>query len=279
MLQSRAAIEAGSEIATNKRPWRLKVILPKDADPSTEYFATCIQETGAQGNTAIECAFAVKMEPVQLTRNLHACLEKRIDAVAFQALDDPRVVQAVRDLAASIIQCISVLSGLEQAELIGHVGSNNRAAGRSAALLMGHMTRTPGDLLIVTGGDFCRAHEAREMGFRAVLRKTFPHINIAASLTGHDDNDITFRTISAALSQYPEPAGIYNVGGGNEGIVKALTKAAISQEITFIGHNLTSKTNATGWFNECHCSPKPTACGQTNCGYSADLPIYWNCSA
>jgi len=243
VLQARAAIESGSTLSDN-RPWRFKVILPKDAGPSTEHFATCIQNLGAQGKATVECEFASKMEPVQLARKLHACLDQRINAVAFQALDDPRVIQAATDLTAAGIPCTTVLSGIERSDLCAHVGTNNRAAGRSAGFMMGHMTRTPGDILIITGGDLYRAHESREIGFRAVLRKSFPHVNIVASLTGHDDINNTFQVLEKALKEYPDLVGIYNVGGGNEGIVKALRNANVAREITFIGHNLTTKTHA-----------------------------------
>lgn len=243
VLQARAAIESGSTTLSGNRPWRFKVILPKDAGPSTEHFATCIQNLGAQGKATVECEFASKMEPVQLARKLRACLDQRIDAVAFQALDDPRVIQAATDLKAAGIPCTTVLSGIERSDLCAHVGTNNRAAGRSAGFMMGHMTRTPGDILIITGGDLYRAHESREIGFRAVLRKNFSHVNIVASLTGHDDINNTFQLLEKALIDYPELVGIYNVGGGNEGIVKALHKAHVAREITFIGHNLTSKTH------------------------------------
>lgn len=36
---------------------------------------------------------------------------------------------------------------------------------------------------------------------------------------------------------------IYNVGAGNHGIAASLNKAKVAQEITFIGHNLTSTTH------------------------------------
>ncbi len=244
VLQAQAALETGSVHKDLDRPWRLKVILPRGAGPSTDYFATCIQEIGKQGSATIECEFTAKMEPVQLARKLRACQGQRVDAVAFQALDDPRVVNAVAELAAADIPCFSVLSGLEHAEVIGYTGMNNRAAGRAAGVMMGHMLKTPGDILIITGGDLYRAHEAREMGFRAVIRHQFPQVGIAASLTGQDNSDLTREVVTAALQNYPQLVGIYNVGGGNQGLVAALQAAGVAGEFVTIGHNLTVKTHA-----------------------------------
>ena len=243
VLQARQALESGSAPVDRHRPWRIKVILPKHAGPSTEYFARCIQQLGTYGQATIEVEFAVKIEPVALARKLRSCIGQGIDAVVFQALEDPRVTHAVSSLHQADIPCVTVLSGMESAQVVGHIGTNNRAAGRTAGLMMGHMTHTPGEILIITSGDLYRSHEAREMGFRAVLRSHFPQLNIATSLVGRDDIEHTGRIVSDALEQYSAVVGIYNVGAGNQGIARALQSAALSAEIVFIGHNLTPKTH------------------------------------
>lgn len=243
VLQAQQALQSGSVLTDRQRPWRIKVILPKNAGPSTEYFAQCIQQLGTYGQATIECEFAVKIEPVALARKLRACIAQRIDAVVFQALEDPRVAHAVTALNQAGIACATVMSGMETADVIGHIGSNNRAAGRTAGVMMGHMTTTPGELLIVTSGDLYRAHEAREMGFRAVIRNQFPHLTIATSLIGRDDIEHTANVVTQALEQYSSVVGIYNVGAGNQGIARALTHTNLSNEVVFIGHNLTPKTH------------------------------------
>lgn len=244
VMQALQALQSGSVVKPQTRPWRLKVILPRDAGPSTEFFSRCIQDIGGQGHATIEVALTAKMEPVQLARKLRSCLTRRIDAVAFMALDDPRVSSAVEELASANIPCITVMSGMERAPTIGHIGSSNRSAGRTAGFMMGHMTRTPGDILIITGSELYRAHEAREIGFRTAIRHHFSHIGIAASLIGQDDIKHTAQLVTESLDQYPKLVGIYNAGAGNQGVVKAIKKAGVADELTVIGHNLTHKTHA-----------------------------------
>lgn len=244
VLQARDALAAGTAISNRARPWRIKVILPRNAGPSTEYFAQCMQRLGSRGHATIECEFAVKMEPVALARKLRGCLGQHIDAIAFQALEDPRVAQAVGELKRAGIACATVLSDMDHADLIGHVGSDNRAAGRTAGLMMGHMAHTPGEILIVTSGDLYRAHEDREIGFRAVVRSDFPQLKIATSLIGRDDQQHTCAIVTEALHQHRAVVGIYNVGAGNRAIARALHAASMASEIVFIGHNLTSTTHA-----------------------------------
>lgn len=242
VLQAKAAIETGAQPAARNRPWRLKVFLPGDAGPSTEYLADCFQEEGSRGNAIIECVFTQKMEPAVLARKLRACSGQGIDAVAFQALEDPRVRHAVEDLKALGIPCLALLSPLESPDIIGYAGIDNRAAGRTAGLLAGRMLPHPGKVAVLTGGQLYRAHEDREMGFRAALRGDYRHLEVIGAVSGMDDIEGNRRAVLALLETHPDVSGIYNVGGGNEGVVRALQQAGAAGEILMIGHNLTPKT-------------------------------------
>jgi LacI family transcriptional regulator, galactose operon repressor len=243
VLQARAAIESGGQQVARTRPWRLKVFLPEDAGPSTEYLASCFQDVGAQGNATIECVFTRKMEPSVLARKLRACAGQGVDAVAFQALDDPRVHEAVAELDSYGIPALSLLSGIESALTVGFVGIDNRAAGRTAGLLMGRFRCAQGQMAIVSGGQLYRSHEDREMGFRAILRSDFPEVDVVGAFSGNDDIGGNYRATAELLKRYPGLAGIYNVGGGNEGIVLALKEADLTGKVMLFGHNLTPKTH------------------------------------
>lgn len=48
----------------------------------------------------------------------------------------------------------------------------------------------------------------------------------------------------ALLEQHDDLAGIYNIGGGAEGIGRALKEAGADRKIVFIGHGLTPDTRA-----------------------------------
>ena len=242
VLQARAAIEAGIAPAARSRPWRLKVFLPAEAGPSTEFLAECFQDFGAEGRATIECALTKKMEPAVLARKLHACAGQGIDAVAFQALEDPRVHEAVEELAALNIPSLAVVSGLASSSLVGLVGIDNRAAGRTAAYLMGRFARRSGPVAVVSGGQLYRVHEDREIGFRASLRGQFRHLDVVETCNGQDDSEGNYREIARLIEDRPDLVGIYNVGGGDEGIVRALREAGATGEILFIGHNLTPAT-------------------------------------
>lgn len=244
VIQAKRAIEAGKALGSRPRPWRLKVFLPGEAGPSTDLLADCLQNYGARGNATIECVFTKKLEPAVLARKLHACAGQGVDAVAFQALDDPRVHDAVESLARLNIPALTIMSGLEHPALIGYIGINNRAAGRTAGYLMGRLTRQAGSVLVVTGGELYRVHEDREIGFRACLRQDFPHIGEAIVVNGQDDAEGNYQGVRKAFGQRDDIIGIYNVGGGHQGVARALKDEDAADEVVFVGHNLTSRTKS-----------------------------------
>ncbi|NVO57924.1 LacI family DNA-binding transcriptional regulator [Rhodobacteraceae bacterium B1Z28] len=244
VIQAKAAIETGTPVVDRNRPWRLKIFLPGEAGPSTEYLAQCFQEFGARGNATIECVFTTKMEPGALARKLRACEGQGIDAVAFQALEDQRVRDAVDHLKIRGIPCLSLISSLANSAVIGFVGTDSRAAGRTAGLLMGRLCQSAGLVAIISGGQYYRSHENREMGFRAVVRKEFPHLQLADTISGQDDIEGNYNATCIFIEEHPDLLGIYSVGGGNEGIVRALQANGVAGEVKLIGHNLTAKTQA-----------------------------------
>lgn len=242
VLQAKAAIETGRPVSEQKRPWRLKVLLPGDAGATTYNLASCLQELGNLGNATIECVFVKKMDPVLLARKLSACSGQGIDAVAFQALDHPSVQNAVEDLAALNIPSLPIMSNVHSNATIGFVGLDNRAAGRTAGHLMGRLTKQAGSVAIVVGSHLYQVHEDREIGFRAAIRHGFPHISDIIPLVGHDNRSDNYMIVKEALEKHSNLIGIYNVGGANPGIADALQEADVANELVFIGHHLTRNT-------------------------------------
>lgn len=244
VLQAKHAIETGADLSRQTRPWRLRVFLPEEAGPSTKFLADCFQNVDTGGRAIVECLFSTKLEPAVLARRLRACAGQGIDAVGFQALDDPRVRSAIEELAGLNIPCVPIVSGMVSPHLVDFIGIDNMSAGKTAGFLMGRMTRHSGPVAIILGGELYRVHTDREMGFRAALRRGFPHLEVVGTFTGHDDNEGNREVVGEILSHHPDLVGIYNVGGGVTGITQALKEKQLTGEVMFIGHNLTPKTSS-----------------------------------
>ncbi|MBL6928192.1 MAG: LacI family DNA-binding transcriptional regulator [Rhodospirillales bacterium] len=218
------------------------VILPADAGPSTEALSASFRDAGLEQQVEVSCSFVEKMNPIALAAKLKECANRGSSGIAFQALDHPEVRNTVTWLAAQWMPTLALVSNLHGSEIVDYVGMDNRAAGRTAGQLMGRFLRTAGKVAVLWSGELYCSHEEREMGFRSVLRSEYPQFEVLDLVSGRDDSENNYALISAVLEERKDLVGIYSVGGGNRGIVQALTERKRDRDIIFIGHNLTDRT-------------------------------------
>jgi LacI family transcriptional regulator len=170
---------------------------------------------------------------------------RRADGIAFMALEHPLVREAVNTLAERGVHTITLISDLSRSARIAYVGLDNRAAGRSAGLLLGRFIGArSGKVAMIAGSRYYRGHEEREMGFQHILEEKFPHLRLRGMHEGHDDADTNYRQSRQLLEQYPDLVGIYNIGGATDGVARALKEAGRDQDTVLVGHGLTPDTRA-----------------------------------
>jgi LacI family transcriptional regulator len=61
---------------------------------------------------------------------------------------------------------------------------------------------------------------------------------------GQDDAQKNYEQTRTLLEQYPDLAGIYNIGGASDGVARALKEMGREHKVVFIGHGLTPDTRA-----------------------------------
>ncbi len=222
---------------------RFAIILPADAGQSTDRLGRALEQNGEKRDCQIQCSFVEKMNPIALAEQLHrACKDGHIDGLAFQALDHPLIHEAVSQIVANGTPVVTLMSDLGGSSQSTYVGTNNRAAGRTAGFLMGRFCNGSGQVAVLWGGELYRCHEEREIGFRSVLRSEFRDLEILDLVSGGDDADRNYGQISAVIESHPNLVGIYSVGGGNRGVVQAMKDHDVSDKLTVIAHNLTETT-------------------------------------
>lgn len=167
-------------------------------------------------------------------------LKGKTSGIGVVGLDHPTVREALRDVAASGIPVLTMVSDISAVPRIGYVGIDNRAAGRLAGFLLGRFMR-PGktQVALFAGSLSYRGHEEREMGFRHILAEEFSHLEIVELREIRDDIERSYREATALLEAYESLAGIYNIGAGNRGIARALEETGRARDVVFVGHELT----------------------------------------
>jgi LacI family transcriptional regulator, galactose operon repressor len=233
---------------TRPEPMRLAFVLPMGANRYLQMLAETIGRSAEEMkpfNVECQVDLVTSFNPKALADRLNS-LAGDFDGVAFMALEHPLVREAVAALHAEDMFVLTLISDLSNSARTAFVGMDNRAAGRTAGLLLGRFIGAPDEehnkVAMFAGSLSYRGHEEREMGFRHILAESFPWLEVIGLREGRDDPASNFLQAQTLLQQHPDLVGIYNVGGASEGIARALAQAKRERRVAFIGHGLTRET-------------------------------------
>lgn len=175
---------------------------------------------------------------------LAAIRRRGSSGVILKAPDDPRVVEAVDDLAASGIPVATFVTDLPFSRRVAYVGVDNRAAGATAAYLVTRWAASDdGGVLVTLSSSSFRGEEEREMGFRATLRELAP-ARMIHEVTDTDGLDSTMlEAVGTALASEPGISAVYSIGGGNSATLAAFRAAGRSPQV-FVAHDLDGDNRA-----------------------------------
>jgi len=228
-------------------PMQLAFILPAGTNRYLRMLGDTVDYARDQWepfNVHCKVEFIESFDPQALSKSLlrHG---RRADGIAFMALEHPTVREAVNVLSERGVATVTLISDLSHSRRSAYVGLDNRAAGRTAAWLLGRFIgRGPAKVAMIAGSLSYRAHEEREMGFLHLFEEMFPAIEVVGLREGRDDEQKNRKQTRVLLEQHPDLAGIYNIGGGSDGIARALRECGRDQEVAFIGHGLTPDTRS-----------------------------------
>lgn len=139
---------------------------------------------------------------------------------------------------------IALISDLSPEARDAFVGIDNRAAGQTAAYLVGSVIgKRPAGVAVLLGDHAFRCHDDREIGFRTALRAEFPRIALVDEAMGEDNEEKTQRAVVNLLRSNPALTAIYNVAGGNNGLARALEIQGLQNDICVVGHEANAVTS------------------------------------
>ncbi|MEQ1956808.1 LacI family DNA-binding transcriptional regulator [Mesorhizobium sp. CN2-181] len=169
---------------------------------------------------------------------LDAIRRRGSNGVLLKAPDVAEIVSAVDRLVREGIPVVALVTDLPNSRRHAYVGVDNRAAGETAAYLIGEwLGSRRADVLVTLSSSRFRGEEEREIGFRRVLRERYPSIDVVEVSEGYGIDGATGDLVHAALRRNPGIAAVYSAGGGNAAIVQAFAEMRRPCHV-FIGHDL-----------------------------------------
>jgi LacI family transcriptional regulator len=194
--------------------------------------------------TSIRIIEVPPFDAAALSQALDVARLEKPSGVAFVAIDAEDVVEAADRLADSGIAAVTLVSDLTGSRRDHFAGIDNVAAGRTAASLMGRfLPEKGGDVAVLAGSMLVKDHRERLAGFRSVIEDEFPDLNLLPVLEGRDDPETVQQLVSECLNANPDLLGLYSLGAGNRGLIKALKSSRQQTRPCVIAHELTENTS------------------------------------
>ncbi|CAN7477153.1 LacI family DNA-binding transcriptional regulator [Pararhizobium sp. LjRoot238] len=181
---------------------------------------------------------AETMRPHEIVQLLDRIRLRGTDGIVLKAPDVPDISTAVVRLEQSGIPVVTLVTDLPNAPRTAYAGADNRAAGETAAYLIGErFAGNPATVLVTLSSSRFRGEEEREIGFRRTLRDRYPSIGIVEISEGLGRDEATGALAAEALSANPGVNAVYSIGGGNRAVLAAFAAAARPHTV-FVAHDL-----------------------------------------
>jgi len=207
-------------------------------DELTRTAAALEAEFEAHG-VALEVERCVGMPDDEVAARVHQAV-KEADGIGIICTNTPTITSALRSCKAAGKSVVTLITDVDADARHTYVGVNNRAAGQSAAYLIGrHLQAHPSpDVAVIVATFSYTCHEDREIGFRSLLRQRFPHVNLVEVIKGADSGAATYEATRRFLDEHGKLDGIYNVAGGNEGLASALREHNLTGRTLYVTHEV-----------------------------------------
>ena len=182
--------------------------------------------------------------PVQFAAGLAALAD--CHGIAALAPDLPPIKLAINELVRAGVHVVTLFSDVAGSMRETYIGADNRAAGRTAGLLLARMAPTGArdTLLLASQATRLSAEIERRVGFAQVLEERFPHLRMVRVPDLPADSEGAERTLGEFLAVGIDPArvvGIYTVGSGGAGVAKAWARIGMMHEVGAVAHDLTDE--------------------------------------
>lgn len=230
------------------RTYRVAVLLPDTESQFIQSLADALAEAGSMAvpsRTELRLHRFPAEDPHALAALLGSLPDRDTVGVALMAPETPVLRDAVRGLRARGIPVVALVSDLPNAGCDHFVGIDNRAAGRTAGVMMGRFLGSgPGQVMVLGQSLLARDMVERRRGFDEVMQRDFPGLEVLQSLETHGSSATLRQVVAEMLANAPGVRGIYAMGDGNRALTQVLEDMKLSGKLTLVCHELTPHVRA-----------------------------------
>ncbi len=145
-------------------------------------------------------------------RQLRHCREQQVDGIVLSPIHHPAVTEEIDRCQEEGIPVVTVNLDDGGSHRMCYVGQNGFKAGEVAARFLGEFLQGRGRVAVVTNSapeTRCYPFGTREDGFRALLGRYYPAVQVLPSLYCQEDPAVMEDVVRALLEREPELAGLF----------------------------------------------------------------------
>jgi LacI family transcriptional regulator len=225
------------------RSYQLAVVLPDTESQFIQALAGSLAEAASMAATSRMDVRLLRFpaeDPHALASLLSGLPGRGYAGVALMAPETPILRDAVRGLRAKGLPVVALVSDLPNTGRDHFVGIDNRAAGRTAGVLMGRfLGGRPGQVLVLGSSLLARDMVERRRGFDEVMLRDFPDLEALPSLETHGSAALLRQVVAERLANAPGVRGIYAMGDGHRALTQVIGELGLSRRMAVICHELT----------------------------------------
>ena len=235
-----------ANLAKSKR-YRFVFALPRSGDAFLQEIIRHIhdgEEAFAQEQIWCDVCQIDENDPHSIATFLGSLEPDDVTGVAIMAPESPQVRDAIFRLQERGVAALPFVSDQTTMDT-DWVGIDNRAAGATAAALLGRFCgKTSGSILVIAESMQSRDSLERRLGFDAELNERFPNLSALPSLETYGDEERAETIITNIVSNNPEIVGIYVMSSEARVPLTIIEGLSAARDVVRIAHERTAFTEA-----------------------------------
>lgn len=181
-------------------------------------------------------------DPHSISDFLDTLTSDEVTGVAIMSPETPQVRDAITRLQNRGVATLPFISNQTMMDA-DWVGIDNRAAGATAALMLGQFIgQRTGSIMVIAESMQSRDSLERRLGFDDEMNSNFAHLRVLPSLETYANEERANDIIASSLSNNNDTVGIYVMASEARGPLSILEHLNIDPSITKVAHERTSFT-------------------------------------
>ncbi|MGE8485284.1 MAG: substrate-binding domain-containing protein [Pseudomonas sp.] len=222
-----AARLIGQRIRERRPSYRFGILLLGTAQAFYANVAAAITEAAQrQAGANLSCQFEYVFDrtPSAIIAQIEQ-LAVQCDGLAVVSFAHPLINAAIAQIRAAGVPVIALLSDIHEAAEEPYIGQDNHEVGRTMGWLLAHTCGArKGSVGVLLGGHRFLGHQARVEGLRSYLAERAPGLRLLEAVINLDNCDVTEEATLELIARHADLRGLCVVGGGGDGIIRALSQ-------------------------------------------------------